>query len=797
MNERIRAVWGRHIPGTLAAGLLAFALPAAARAATVPAGFSDSTIASGLSSPTAMAVAPDGRIFVCQQGGALRVIKNGSLLATPFLTVSVNSSGERGLLGIAFDPDFATNRFLYVYYTTSGTPIHNRVSRFTASSANPDVVQAGSELALLDLENLSATNHNGGALHFGADGKLYVAAGENAVGSNSQSLTNRLGKVLRINTDGSIPADNPFVAQTTGNNQAIWARGLRNPFTFAIQPGTGRMLINDVGQNTWEEIDEGIAGANYGWPTSEGPASCTNAGFTCPIYSYDHSQGCAITGGTFYNPSTPNFPASYEGLYFFSEFCGNWIKVIDPDNPPANNAATTFATGVSSPVDLRVGPDGSLYYLARGAGAVGRIRYTANTPPQITQDPADRTVTAGQDASFTVSASGSAPLSYQWQVDQADIPGATSSTFTLQNAQLADDGARFRCVVSNAFGSDTSTEALLTVTPNTAPTGTITQPVSGAHYNAGQTINYAGTASDNQDPSIPAANFTWQVDFHHDTHSHPFIQPFSGTTSGSFQIPNTGETATNVWYRITLTVKDSGNLTHTTFRDVTPNLTTFNLASNPTGASLTLDSQPATAPVAVPSVVGMLRSIGALSPQSINSTDYQFDSWSDGGAITHDVAAPASPTTYTANFQQVTAPTGNGLTGRYFANQTLAGNPVLTRIDPTVNFDWLRGSPGAGVPTDGFSVRWTGQVQPQFSETYTFYGLADDGVRIWVNNVQVVNRWNSASGETSGTIALSGGQKYSIRMETYEKNKNAAARLSWSSPSRPKQVIPQNRLYTP
>jgi glucose/arabinose dehydrogenase len=797
MIEAIRTTRIRNISHTLTAALLALAIPVAARAATVPAGFSDSVVASGLSSPTAMAIAPDGRIFVCQQAGALRVIKNGALLATPFLTVSVNSSGERGLLGVAFDPDFATNRFLYVYYTTSASPIHNRVSRFTASSSNPDVVQAGSEVVLLDLENLSATNHNGGALHFGADGKLYIAAGENAVGSNSQSFSNLLGKMLRLNPDGSIPSDNPFFGSTTGNNRAIWARGLRNPFTFAIQPGTGRMLINDVGQNTWEEIDEGIAGANYGWPTSEGPVNCTNAGFTCPIYSYDHSQGCAITGGTFYNPPAANFPASYEGLYFFAEFCGNWIKVIDPDNPPANNGATTFATGVSSPVDLRVGPDGSLYYLARGTGSVGRIRYTASTPPQITQHPADRTVTVGQNASFSVSASGSAPLAYQWQVDQADIPGATSSTFTLQSAQLEDDGARFRCRVTNGFGTATSNEALLTVTPNTAPAGTITSPASGARYNASQTINYAGTASDTQDASIPAANFTWQVDFHHDTHSHPFIQPFSGTTSGSFQIPNTGETATNVWYRIQLTVRDSGGLTHTSTRDVVPNLTTFNLASSPTGAALTLDSQPVTAPVSVPSVVGMLRAIGATSPQTIGGTSYQFASWSDGGAINHNITASASPVTYTATFQPAVVVNGNGLTGQYFANETLAGTAAITRVDPTVSFEWGKGSPGAGVPGDRFSARWTGQVQPQFSETYTFYGHADDGVRIWVNNVQVVNRWNSAAGETSGTIALTGGQKYSIRMEMYEKTNRAAARLSWSSPSQPKQVIPQSRLYTP
>ena len=765
-------------------------------AATVPAGFSDSIVASGLASPTAMEIAPDGRIFVAQQTGALRVIKNGALLATPFLTVSVNSSGERGLLGVAFDPNFATNRFVYVYYTTSTSPIHNRVSRFTANLSNPDIAQSGSETILLELENLSATNHNGGALHFGADGKLYIAAGENAVGSNSQSMTNLLGKILRINPDGTIPSDNPFFATATGNNRAIWARGLRNPFTFAIDDATGRMFINDVGQNTWEEIDLGAAGANYGWPSSEGPVNCTASGFTCPRYSYDHSQGCAITGGVFYSPPVVSFPSGYDGLYFFADFCGNWIRVIDPDAPPANNGAPIFASSISSPVDLRVGADGSLYYLARGSGAVGRIQYVANTPPTVTQDPVNRTVVVGGTATFSVSASGSPPLLYQWQRNQVDIPNANSSTLSVTNVQSSDNGAQFRCIVRNDFGSDTSASATLTVTANTAPTATITQPASGAHYNAGQTILYSGTGSDTEDPSIPAANFTWRVDFHHDTHFHPFIQPFSGATSGSFVVPNTGETATNVWYRIYLTVRDSGNLAHTTFRDIVPNTSTITLATSPSGLGLTLDGQPVTAPSSTSSVVGMIRSIGAPSPQNVGGTTYNFVGWSDGGAATHNIATPATSTTYTATFS-TSVVNGNGLSGSYFRTRDVTGT-ATTRVDATVNFDWGKGPPVAGYPTDNFSARWTGQVQPQFSGTTTFWALADDGVRVWVNNVLVIDRWVTPNGsEASGTINLTGGQKYPIRVEYFEKTNRAQIRLSWSHASQAKQVIPQVRLYTP
>lgn len=360
-------------------------LATAVHAATLPPGFTETSIG-GLSNPTAMQIAPDGRIFVCQQGGSLRVIKNGVLLPTPFVTLSVDPNGERGLLGIAFDPNFASNNFLYLYYTVASTPRHNRVSRFTA---NGDVVVPGSERIILELDNLStATNHNGGAIHFGPDGKLYVAVGENANPANAQTLGNMLGKVLRINSDGTIPADNPFFNTATGSNRSIWALGLRNPFTFAFQPGTGRLFINDVGQSAWEEINDGIAGSNYGWPNSEGPTS--NPAFRSPVFAYEHgfspTTGCAIAGGAFYNPASAQFPPSFIGKYFFADLCSNWIRVFDP----ATGTASGFATNVPSPVDLKVDADGSLYYLARGSGAVVRVQFT--DPMLISETSSDSAV---------------------------------------------------------------------------------------------------------------------------------------------------------------------------------------------------------------------------------------------------------------------------------------------------------------------------------------------------------------------------------------------------------------------
>ena len=404
-----------------------------ANAATVPAGFTDAVVAAGLTNPTAMALAPDGRIFVCQQNGALRVIKNGALLSTPFLTVTVDSSGERGLLGVAFDPNFVSNQLVYVYYTATTPSVHNRISRFTASG---DVALAGSEVLVMDLPNLStATNHNGGALHFGPDGNLYVAVGDNANGANAQTLATRLGKLLRITSTGAIPTDNPFFNQAAGDNRAIWALGVRNPFTFTFQPGIGRMFINDVGENTWEEINDGIAGSNYGWPTCEGFCNPPNPNFRDPIFAYQNdAQTCAITGGAFYNPQLIQFSSNFVGNYFFADFCGGWIRRLDPAN---GNAVSDFATGISLPVDLKVSPDGFLYYLARGAGAVGRIGFAStvdNIAPTVSiTSPANGAIVA-RKSTVTITATAS------------DNVGVTRVDFLVNGAvQCTDTTAAYSC----------------------------------------------------------------------------------------------------------------------------------------------------------------------------------------------------------------------------------------------------------------------------------------------------------------------------------------------------------------
>ena len=344
-------------------------------AATVPSGFTDTVIASGLSKPTAMAFAPDGRLFVCEQGGTLRVIKNNALLSTPFVSLTVSAAGERGLLGVTFDPNFATNKFVYVYYTATTPTIHNRVSRFTASG---DVAVAGSETILLDLETLGATNHNGGAIHFGPDGKLYVAVGENAVrferAEHEQPARARCCASMRTDrfqrTTRSLRRQREPIARSGRSGCAIL---LRSRFSRCPEFSTSMMSV----QNSWEEINLGVAGANYGWPTTEGET--TDPRFQSPIYAYGHSQGCAIAGGAFHYPLKPQFPFRYWGAYFFADLCSGWIRARRSDG-----TVVDFASGISQPVDIHVADDGSLYYLARGTGnttgVVSRISYTLATP---------------------------------------------------------------------------------------------------------------------------------------------------------------------------------------------------------------------------------------------------------------------------------------------------------------------------------------------------------------------------------------------------------------------------------
>jgi len=357
-----------------AAGQAATATVAAAR--VVPAGFTQRTFMRQLPGGTDMAFAPDGRLFVTLKSGVVRVRRPTGAVSTLLdFSGKVDDTGERGLLGIAVDPRFATNHHLFLVYThraTATLPIHNRLVRVTVRNGR---FARGSERLLFRFNAQTATNHVGGSVQVGPDGKLYVSHGENGRRQQAQSLNNLLGKIVRLNRNGTIPRDNPFFSRASGRNRAIWARGLRNPFKFTFERGTSRGYVNDVGASTWEEIDRLAKGANYGWPIHEGPENVQR--YRAPLFAYRHggtaTTGCSITGGEFYRPARRNFPARFVGDYFFADLCNGWVRRYDT----ATDRATAFADGLGSPVDLEVGPGGALYVLVFGQpGTVQRIRFT-------------------------------------------------------------------------------------------------------------------------------------------------------------------------------------------------------------------------------------------------------------------------------------------------------------------------------------------------------------------------------------------------------------------------------------
>lgn len=722
MNSIKPAVFGKKYALILLHLLAGLLLSLQLQAQSFPPGFTRVKVASGITNPMAMAFAPDGRIFVVQQEGAIRIIKNGVLLSTPFLQVNVNSRGERGISGIVLDPNFSSNQYVYVYYTLPDGS-RNRVSRF---KGNGDVVVSGSETVLLNLDPLSSSIiHYGGAMRFGLDGKLYIGVGDNAYSAHAQNLDTYHGKLLRINPDGSVPAGNPFSG--SAQKSRIWAYGLRNPFTLHVQPGTGKIFVNDVGEATWEEINNATTGGkNFGWPTAEGPSS--NTAFTNPVYAYKHGSGdglgCAITGGVFFNPATTNYPAEYYGRYFFQDYCNDWINTLSISGSTVSRLP--FATWVGDfSMLLDVGPDGNLYYFERSSSTLFKIIYTNNPAPAIVQQPVGVTVSGGQPASFSVTATGTAPLKYQWQKNGVNITGATAATYTIASTTSSHAGF-YRAVVSNTVGSVTSNAAQLTVTSyNNPPVAQIATPLANTLYRGGDTIRFSGSATDTEDGTLPASAFSWSVNFHHDTHIHDGPPIATGVKSGYFVIPRTGEVSANVWYRLLLTVKDSKGLTNTKFRDILPHKTTISFATQPAGLQLTLDGQPVKTPVSVVGVEGIKRTISIVNGQILAGKTYDFAYWQHGGTATQTITTPINDVTYTAVYKERTF---NPL--RLEAeNATLSGVVVASSNS---------GYTGSGyvdyVHATGDYIEWTFYVPHTGSYSISFrYALANNARSLQIN----------------------------------------------------------------
>lgn len=740
--------------------------------AAPPANFQTTQIiGSGLTNPTGFDIAPDGRIFILQQSGQVYIYKNGQLLSQPFVVLPTSQAGgDLGLLGIAFDPDFYQNHYIYFYYTT--TDSHNRIVRFDATN---DIAPAN-HLIVYESTDLAQQYHAGGTIEFGPDKKIYASFGDNGYPSQVQDLSNTFGKILRLNPDGTIPQDNPFVGQA-GKLPEIWAYGFRNPFRFQFDSTTGRLYVGDVGEKTWEEINLVTKGSNYGWPICEG--SCSNNGMTNPIYTYNHNGGSAsVTGGFVYRGSM--FPAAYQGAYFFADYAQSFMKTLTLNSSGGSTGVNDFDLSAGTVVDLKQASDGSVYYLNIYPARLYQITYSTTNHVPVAKSSAN--VTAGPTPlTVNFSSNGSndpdgTPITYLWNFGD----GTTSTS--ANPSKIYSNPGKFTVNLTVSDGTYQAQAIPIVIQAGTPPSLTIASPVDQSKYKAGDTINYSATGSDRNGQALPDSGFTTEIIFHHLTHTHPFLGPLVGKRTGQFSIPTTGENSTETSYEIRMTATDANGLTTTKSVTIFPEVVSVTFLTDPPNQKILLDAELVSTPVTVGTVVGFNREINVPPMQLINGTYYQFDSWSDGGSQKRLIAVSNNGQTITAKLR-TTPP----FTATYFNNTTLSGNPVLTRNEGMIDYDFGNGSPATGINSDSFSIRFLKQHYFQ-AGTYKFDTISDDGVRLFIDGNTLIDKWID-QGRTpySGTVNLTEGN-HEIKLEYYEHGGGASIFLPGIS-SRPSQSV--------
>ncbi len=434
-------------------------------------------VGDGLNGPSGFEIAPDGRIFVLERSGKIKIVKNGQLLPTPFADLPSEDTGDRGLIGIAFDPDFGvSNHFVYFYYT--GHDLLNHLVRFSAATN----VGADGPFELFRTSSPSNLLHVGGSIRFGPDGKLYFAVGDNGQGTNAQDLSNPHGKILRINKDGSIPDDNPFAGEP-GKLGAIWAYGMRNPWRFQFDSATGRLYDGDVGDFSSEEVNRIVKGGNYGWPLHEGVCQSNCAGFIDPSFAYPHAgESAAITAGPVYRGQM--FPPEYQGNFFFGDYARGFIRNADLDANGDVTAVHEFDEQAGSVVDLKVAPDGSLYYITYFPGALYRVTYNTGSHVPVANAAAD--VTKGvEPLTVHFSSAGSRDpdgdaLSFSW--DFGDGTSSTEENPTQTYSQKGVYTARLRV----SANGDESVAQPIVIQVGLPPELTVSAPTVGQLYRAGR-----------------------------------------------------------------------------------------------------------------------------------------------------------------------------------------------------------------------------------------------------------------------------------------------------------------------
>jgi len=675
-------------------------------AMAIPPGFEQETILSGLTEPIHLTELPDGRMLILEKQGKILIFDPARkpVQTTIYLTINdLDVAGERGLTSLVLDPDFEQNGYIYVYYARASTE-KNRISRFTHLG---DFADPMSEVFIWqDNEKWLKCCHHGGGLDFGPAGKLYLTIGEGFRKEKSQDLSRAGGKIIRINKDGTIPSDNPFVDGSGGNLDEIWAYGLRNPFRANWDDVTDRFFFGDVGSNdpltAREEINVGRAGGNFGWPDCEG--SCDIAGITDPLYDYAHAgpkfRGGSITAGFVYWGNL--FPSQYTGAFFFADYSLAWIRYLrfNPDGSVAS--VNDFASGVGAPVHLIEASDGSLYYVDIG-GNVQRIVYRSDN-----QAPTINSVTAtppSGNAPLTVDLTVSAvdpegdPLSYHWWFSDG-----TTATGASPGHTYTENGLR-EVYVQVSDGNRATLSVPIQVQIGNPPTVAIDLPEPNLLFRAGDTIAFSATASD-PDEKIAADNYVWGIQVFDDVHALPGPQRYTGE-SGTFQV----DTSDHDRYRLTLTVTDSDGLKGFDEITIHADTTDVTVVTDPPGIPVMLGSTQHAAPFTETAIIGSRRTLTVPESYCFVGQRYHFSGWSDGGAAAHQITVKEIGETWTATFTtegvcnspstaglvvHLEADAGVSVKGdrvKGWADQSGLGNDLTASGDPQLMGGVLNGRP--------------------------------------------------------------------------------------------------------